>query len=67
MTKLEATKEAKKRWGRLAVAEEMLGPIFTKFEVGIGRDPMTGGAESVKGKGKTWEEAFADADKRKES
>lgn len=61
MTDKQAQVKARLRWGKEGVAAEMLGPIFRRYEVGVGRDSLTGGAAEVKGVGKTWEEAFEKA------
>lgn len=50
-------------WGRLAFANHSLHP--GTFYVGVAKDNGKGGAcWDVKGKGSSWDEAFADADSR---
>lgn len=60
MTKAEAMKEAKTRWGPTAMVT--LGePVQTPFEVGS----VQNGWLDVKGQGASWEAAFANADAKK--
>jgi hypothetical protein len=61
MTREEALQEARRRWGPRAIVRDMkrypeLGPRFNVFRTGEQVGP--------EGEGETWEEAFADADRR---
>ena len=58
MTKTEALQEAKRRWGEHAYVRAETGAVSGRFSVGF----CEGVLFFVKGRGETWEEAFAGAD-----
>lgn len=61
MKQQEAVNEAQKRWGDAVFAEYFKSKVGGRFYVGI----KTPAHKWVwKGKGDSWEAAFADADKR---
>ena len=59
MTEAEALQEARRRWGENAYVRGQTGAVSRSFLVGI-RD---GVLFYVHGRGETWEEAFALADR----
>jgi hypothetical protein len=58
----EALREAERRWGEKGYVRDQ-ATEFNRFRVGL----QDGGVFWVKGVGRTWEEAFEAADRRREA
>lgn len=75
MTKTQALKEAKKRWGKHAAVKDSGKArqsedgkhTFWRFDVGRIALPDFFPMFEVMGSGATWEDAFTEADRRAES
>ena len=64
MTRADAQETARRRWGAAAGIRHRLGSSWPDpFEYAVGR--RDGLSFEALGEGATWEEAFADADRRR--